>query len=217
MCNLYFQIFFIIFFLVLSQLISINKSAMIWLYKWNYHKFTVATPCQLWIIVTLNCKYFTLPHPHIALTLFNPWFGHRLCDHSTGWRESLCQSRKEESNRPGGRQTGCCHADGTIVHHSTTQRGSLRIYMRYQLNYNRTVEVAHKLTQLLINLSWLVTVDLISSLQILMEVARSKNSVPLPPAKPHCGIRLPPDRYCLSACNYKLKVLKQITLFSLLL
>lgn len=29
MCNLYFQIFFIIFFLVLSQLISINKSAMI--------------------------------------------------------------------------------------------------------------------------------------------------------------------------------------------
>jgi transcription initiation factor TFIID subunit 9B len=42
-----------------------------------------------------------------------------------------------------------------------------------------------------------------------MEVARSKNIVPLPPAKPHCGIRLPPDRYCLSACNYKLKPAKK--------
>lgn len=42
-----------------------------------------------------------------------------------------------------------------------------------------------------------------------MEVARSKNSTPLPTIKPHCGIRLPPDRYCLSACNYKLKVPKK--------
>lgn len=45
--------------------------------------------------------------------------------------------------------------------------------------------------------------------EILMEVARSKNSTPLPTIKPHCGIRLPPDRYCLSACNYKLKVPKK--------
>uniref|UniRef100_T1HLJ8 Transcription initiation factor TFIID subunit 9 n=2 Tax=Rhodnius prolixus TaxID=13249 RepID=T1HLJ8_RHOPR len=40
---------------------------------------------------------------------------------------------------------------------------------------------------------------------LLLEVARSKNSVPLPIVKPHCGIRLPPDRHCFSACNYKLK------------
>lgn len=40
---------------------------------------------------------------------------------------------------------------------------------------------------------------------LLLEVARTKNSVPLPLVKPHCGIRLPPDRYCFSACNYKLK------------
>ena len=42
-----------------------------------------------------------------------------------------------------------------------------------------------------------------------MEVARSKNTIPLPAAKPHCGVRLPPDRYCLSACNYKLKSIKK--------
>lgn len=29
--------------------------------------------------------------------------------------------------------------------------------------------------------------------------------MPLPAIKPHCGLRLPPDRYCLSACNYKLR------------
>ncbi|KAF6206522.1 hypothetical protein GE061_017756 [Apolygus lucorum] len=40
---------------------------------------------------------------------------------------------------------------------------------------------------------------------LLLEVARTKNSVPLPLVKPHCGIRLPPDRYCFAACNYKLK------------
>ncbi|BES95560.1 Transcription initiation factor TFIID [Nesidiocoris tenuis] len=40
---------------------------------------------------------------------------------------------------------------------------------------------------------------------LLLEVARTKNSVPLPLVKPHCGIRLPPDRYCFSSCNYKLK------------
>lgn len=29
--------------------------------------------------------------------------------------------------------------------------------------------------------------------------------MPLPAIKPHCGLRLPPDRYCLTACNYKLR------------
>lgn len=42
-----------------------------------------------------------------------------------------------------------------------------------------------------------------------MEVARSKNSTPLPSVKPHCGIRLPPDCHCLAACNYKLKTIKK--------
>ncbi|KAE8749260.1 hypothetical protein FOCC_FOCC003967 [Frankliniella occidentalis] len=41
--------------------------------------------------------------------------------------------------------------------------------------------------------------------EILLEVARLKNSQPLPVVKPSCGIRLPPDRYCLSSVNYKLR------------
>lgn len=48
-----------------------------------------------------------------------------------------------------------------------------------------------------------------SLFQILMEVARTKNCIPLPAVKPHCGVRLPPDRYCLSACNYRLKTAKK--------
>ncbi|PSN31917.1 Transcription initiation factor TFIID subunit 9 [Blattella germanica] len=40
---------------------------------------------------------------------------------------------------------------------------------------------------------------------ILLEVARTKNNTQLPFIKPHCGLRLPPDRYCLSSCNYKLR------------
>eukprot|EP00057_Strongylocentrotus_purpuratus_P010982 XP_011665456.1 PREDICTED: transcription initiation factor TFIID subunit 9 [Strongylocentrotus purpuratus] len=41
--------------------------------------------------------------------------------------------------------------------------------------------------------------------EFLMEIAKQKNSSPLPAIKPHNGPRLPPDRYCLSACNYRLK------------
>lgn len=41
--------------------------------------------------------------------------------------------------------------------------------------------------------------------EVLAEVARAKNNTPLPFIKPHCGIRLPPDRYCLSASNLRLK------------
>lgn len=44
---------------------------------------------------------------------------------------------------------------------------------------------------------------------VLFEVARTKNSTPLPLVKINCGLRLPPDRYCLSACNYKLRALSQ--------
>jgi histone H3/H4 len=38
---------------------------------------------------------------------------------------------------------------------------------------------------------------------LLMELSRHKNSVPLPPIKSHAGPRLPPDRYSLISCNYK--------------
>lgn len=41
--------------------------------------------------------------------------------------------------------------------------------------------------------------------QFLLEVARQKNQAPLPLIKPYTGPRLPPDRYCLTAPNYKLK------------
>lgn len=45
--------------------------------------------------------------------------------------------------------------------------------------------------------------------QIISKLAEVRNAMPLPPIKPHCGLRLPPDRYCLSACNYKLRAATQ--------
>lgn len=41
--------------------------------------------------------------------------------------------------------------------------------------------------------------------EVLLELAHAKNYIMLPSVKPHCGLRLPPDRYCLSSCNYTLK------------
>lgn len=41
--------------------------------------------------------------------------------------------------------------------------------------------------------------------EVLADVARTKNNTPLPFIKPHCGIRLPQDRYCLSSCNLRIK------------
>ncbi|RWS28156.1 transcription initiation factor TFII-D component-like protein [Leptotrombidium deliense] len=40
---------------------------------------------------------------------------------------------------------------------------------------------------------------------LLLDIARHKNSQSLPPIRSHCGPRLPPDRYSLIVCNYKLK------------
>ena len=40
---------------------------------------------------------------------------------------------------------------------------------------------------------------------LLLEIARHKNNQPLPPIKSHAGPRLPPDRYSLIGCNYRLK------------
>ncbi|GAB6018900.1 hypothetical protein CHUAL_000557 [Chamberlinius hualienensis] len=44
---------------------------------------------------------------------------------------------------------------------------------------------------------------------ILIDISKQRNNIPLPLIKPHCGPRLPPDRYCLSACNYRLKASKR--------
>jgi len=44
---------------------------------------------------------------------------------------------------------------------------------------------------------------------VLAKVADVRNSMPLPPIKPHCGLRLPPDRYCLTGVNYKLRATNQ--------
>ncbi|XP_071949410.1 transcription initiation factor TFIID subunit 9-like [Antedon mediterranea] len=41
--------------------------------------------------------------------------------------------------------------------------------------------------------------------ELLLEVARVKNNTALPAIKPHNGPNLPPDRYCFSSTNYRLR------------
>uniref|UniRef100_A0A2K5EGK2 Transcription initiation factor TFIID subunit 9 n=1 Tax=Aotus nancymaae TaxID=37293 RepID=A0A2K5EGK2_AOTNA len=43
----------------------------------------------------------------------------------------------------------------------------------------------------------------------LLDIARQRNQMPLPLIKPYSGPRLPPDRYCLTAPNYRLKSLQK--------
>uniref|UniRef100_A0A8C3P147 TAF9 factor n=1 Tax=Cyanoderma ruficeps TaxID=181631 RepID=A0A8C3P147_9PASS len=43
----------------------------------------------------------------------------------------------------------------------------------------------------------------------LLDIARQKNQMLLPLIKPYSGPRLPPDRYCLTASNYRLKSLQK--------
>lgn len=43
------------------------------------------------------------------------------------------------------------------------------------------------------------------SRDVLLDMARSRNAHPLPTPKTSSGLRLPPDRFCLTACNYRLK------------
>ncbi|XP_052443852.1 transcription initiation factor TFIID subunit 9-like isoform X1 [Carassius gibelio] len=43
----------------------------------------------------------------------------------------------------------------------------------------------------------------------LLDIARQKNQTPLPLIKPYTGPRLPPDRYCLTTPNYRLKSLQK--------
>lgn len=44
---------------------------------------------------------------------------------------------------------------------------------------------------------------------VLLEVARVKNNSTLPIPKPSSGLRLPPDRFCLTSCNFKLRSSKR--------
>lgn len=46
---------------------------------------------------------------------------------------------------------------------------------------------------------------------LLMEIARQKNNTPLPLIKANAGPRLPPDRYSLTACNYRFKSARKVT------
>lgn len=41
--------------------------------------------------------------------------------------------------------------------------------------------------------------------ELLLEVAREKNNQPLPPIKPHNGLRIPFDKYTIIGTNYKLQ------------
>ncbi|CAD7676278.1 unnamed protein product [Nyctereutes procyonoides] len=43
----------------------------------------------------------------------------------------------------------------------------------------------------------------------LLDIARQRNQTPLPLIKPYSGPRLPPDRYCLTAPNYRFKSLQK--------
>ncbi|ESO00714.1 hypothetical protein HELRODRAFT_175703 [Helobdella robusta] len=45
--------------------------------------------------------------------------------------------------------------------------------------------------------------------ELLLELARTKNSIPLPPVKPFSGPKLPQDRYCLTNPNYQLVAVKR--------
>lgn len=50
------------------------------------------------------------------------------------------------------------------------------------------------------------------ALQLLMDISRHKNNSALPVIRPYTGPKLPPDRYCLSNTNYKLRSLKKVRL-----
>lgn len=47
--------------------------------------------------------------------------------------------------------------------------------------------------------------------ELVAEIARTKNCVALPPIKSHAGPRLPPDRYSLISCNFKMKATEKLT------
>lgn len=59
--------------------------------------------------------------------------------------------------------------------------------------------------QLAVNIQTDKTVTSPPPKELLLEVAREKNNQPLPPIKPHNGLRIPFDRFTLIGTNYRLK------------
>lgn len=59
--------------------------------------------------------------------------------------------------------------------------------------------------QLAVNMQTDKTVTSPPPKELLLEVAREKNNQPLPPIKPHNGLRIPFDRYTLIGSNFRLK------------
>lgn len=59
--------------------------------------------------------------------------------------------------------------------------------------------------QLAVNMQADKTVTSPPPKDLLLEVAREKNNQPLPPIKPHNGLRIPFDRYTLIGTNFTLK------------
>ncbi|ODM98033.1 Transcription initiation factor TFIID subunit 9 [Orchesella cincta] len=45
--------------------------------------------------------------------------------------------------------------------------------------------------------------------ELLLDIAKTKNTQPLPLLKSGSGLRLPPDRYCLTQTNYQLQLYKK--------
>lgn len=103
--------------------------------------------------------------------------------------ENLCESREEKSDRFGRRETGIADDDGENVHLATTPRSEC---LATHVLVNELATNIHCEFLFLI-------------MQVLLELARSKNMAALPLIKPHCGLRLPPDRHCLLSANYKLR------------
>lgn len=71
----------------------------------------------------------------------------------------------------------------------------------YYCYYQETLQIQ--------NLLICPTLTFLLCVQFLLEVARQKNQTPLPLIKPYTGPRLPPDRYCLTAPNYRLKSIQK--------
>lgn len=59
--------------------------------------------------------------------------------------------------------------------------------------------------QLAVNMQTDKTVTSPPPKELLLEVAREKNNQPLPPIKPHNGLRIPFDKYTIIGTNYKLQ------------
>lgn len=59
--------------------------------------------------------------------------------------------------------------------------------------------------QLAVNIQTDKTITSPPPKELLLEVAREKNNQPLPPIKPHNGLRIPFDRYTLIGSNFRLK------------